>query len=377
MKRRLLSFSFCMMMIPWTSSAANVTPEMLDKQQFQLNQVNYRLDEVLDSLTKYNLAREQYYLGNNGSATLAEAWYQKHLLWLNQMDQLRRQISNHQQLAASDSGAFQVQISTLMNDLYQSQEDARKIYSQARTGLSLLEGIPSYPENYVQELQSVIVALNDNVVLTHQAFQNLNDDFSEQHLKRLDDALLMTREVLKSLINRSKLEFPELTTALQKLSEIFAVDQLLSVPMDRASKHAAYIQSYASRDWFAAESRFQQLEKQYQKDMKLILASPLDNSLKQPGIDFIDAHYAQAKRNIDAYRSRAYAGLYRQYRSITTMYVSQCQDEANYLKYNCSLLKTLVGLDLNSIKGMNLEQQRYLYQQLVRVPQAPYTEISQ
>lgn len=376
MKLRLLSFSFCMM-ISWISSAANVTPEILDKQQFQLNQVNYRLDEVLDSLTKYNLSREQYYLGQNGSATLAESWYQKHLVWLNKMDQLRRKVSDHQQLAVSDSGDFHGQISTLMNDLYQSQEDAQKIYSQTRTGLSLLEGIPSYPENYIQELQSVIVALNENVALTHQSFKNLNEDFSERHLKRLDDALLMTKDVLKALINRSQLDFPELTAALQKLSEIFAVEQLISTPMDRASKHAAYIQSYVSRDWFAAESRFHNFEKQYQRDMKLILSSPLDNSLKQPGIDFIDSRYLQAVKNIDAYRSRAYVSLYKQYRSISTIYVSRCQDESNYFKYNCSLLKTLIGLDLNSIKSMTLEQQRYLYKQLVRVPQAPYTEISQ
>ncbi|MEL6114746.1 hypothetical protein P0Y67_05990 [Photobacterium sp. SP02] len=377
MKLRLLSFSFCMMMIPWTSSAANVTPEMLDKQQYQLNQINYRLDEVLDALTKYDLAREQYYLGQDGSAAMAEVWYQKHVAWLEKMDQLRRSISNHQQLAASDTGMFKSQISTLMTELFQSQEEAKKIYNRTKMGLQLLEGIPAYPENYIRELKSVIVALNDNIALNYQAFESLNTDFSEQHLKRLEDALIMTREVLQALINRSKLEFPELTAALQKLNDIFAVDQLLSARMDNASRSTAFIQAYARRDWFAADTRFQQFEIQYQTDMKVIVSSPLDNSLKQPGIDFINDRYQQAKYQLDMNQVRAYSHLYKKYMDTLNIYVRRCQDEGNYQKYNCALLKTLIGLDLNSIKSMTLEQQRYLYKQLVRVPQAPYTEISQ
>ncbi|WP_120513653.1 hypothetical protein [Photobacterium salinisoli] len=377
MKLRLLSFSFCMMMIPWTSSAANVTPEMLDKQQYQLNQINYRLDEVLDALTKYDLAREQYYLGQDGSAAMAEVWYQKHVAWLEKMDQLRRSISNHQQLAASDTGMFKSQISTLITELFQSQEEAKKIYNRTKTGLQLLEGIPAYPENYIRELKSVIVALNDNIALNYQAFESLNTDFSEQHLKRLEDALIMTREVLQALINRSKLEFPELTAALQKLNDIFAVDQLLSARMDNASRSTAFIQAYARRDWFAADTRFQQFERQYQTDMKVIVSSPLDNSLKQPGIDFINDRYQQAKSQLDMNQVRAYSHLYKKYTDTLNIYVRRCQVEDNYPKYNCALLKTLIGLDLNSIKSMTLEQQRYLYKQLVRVPQAPYTEISQ
>ncbi|WP_330961509.1 hypothetical protein [Photobacterium sp. 53610] len=377
MKLRLLSFSVCMMMLPWTSSAANVTPEMLDKQQFQLNQINYRLDEVLDALTKYDLAREQYYLGQHGSAEMAEVWYQKHVLWLAKMDQLRRDISDHQQLAATDTAAFKSQISTLMNELYQSEEEAKKIYSRTKTGLQLLENIPAYPENYIQELKSVIVALNDNVALTYQAFESLNTDFSAQHLKRLNDALLMTKEVLETLINRSKLEFPELTAALQKLNEIFAVDQLLSARMDNAAKSAAFVQSYARRDWFAADARFQQFEQQYHADMKVIVSSPLDGSLKQPGIEFLDDRYQQAKYQLEMNRVRANSHLYKKYMDTLNIYVGQCNDEVNYQKYNCALLKSLIGLDLNTISQMTLEQQRYLYTQLVRVPQAPYTEISQ
>ncbi|WP_459783000.1 hypothetical protein, partial [Photobacterium sp. R1] len=70
---------------------------------------------------------------------------------------------------------------------------------------------------------------------------------------------------------------------------------------------------------------------------------------------------------------RANSHLYKKYMDTLKTYVGQCKDEVNYQKYNCAILKSLIGLDLNKISQMTLEQQSYLYTQLVRVHQAPYT----
>ncbi|MBD1558401.1 hypothetical protein HC752_15810 [Vibrio sp. S9_S30] len=377
MKVRLVGVALLLALFQSNVSASNITSEQLDNQQKSLNQINYRIDELLQSLSQYKLARDEHYLGQYGVADRVEVWYTNHNSWMNQMNELRRQLSDYQTLAKSDASAFKSKMSSLLTGLYRSMDEATIIRQRALRGMSLLTNIPKYPENYVQEFSAAIPALNSNVVMTRGAFEEIHHNFTSDKMQRIESALLLSSDVLQSIINLSKLEFPELVQSLTHLKQLFAVEALVSEPVDRASQYAALVSSQARRDWFLADAYFTEFEKKYQLDRSRIVKSPLDLSLKQPSLRFMDTKYQDAKRALEVSKLRNYITLYDVYRRTASTYAPRCKVADNYRKYNCALLKTLIGLDRTAIQKMTIDQQRYLHAQLSRVPQAPFSEVTQ
>ncbi|MEI8634650.1 hypothetical protein P4S72_26695 [Vibrio sp. PP-XX7] len=265
-------------------------------------------------LARYNLARTQYYLGDSGAVVAAEHWYAAHLEWLNSMDALRRSLSDYKTLAQSDAGTFKSRIATLMQGLSDSISESRQIRTLADKGIDLLVNIPSYPENYIDEMTPIIPALNTNVSTAYTAFVSINTDFSVDKMQRLQNDLLMTKEVLESLITRSKLQFPELTASLNNLQQLFAVDSLVDVPVSNASKSAAFIQIQSKINWFLADAEFTKFAAQYQSDREKIMASGLDSSLTQSSLDSMEQRYTEAKHHLETSQGRAYSHLYSLYR---------------------------------------------------------------
>lgn len=377
MKVRLVGVALLLALFQSNVGASNITSEQLDNQQKSLNQINYRIDELLQSLSQYKLARDEHYLGRQGVADRVGKWYSNHNTWMNQMNELRRQLSDYQTLAKSDAGAFKSKMSSLLTELYRSMDEATIIRQRALRGMSLLTNIPEYPNNYVQEFSAAIPALNSNVVMTHGAFEDIHQNFTHEKMQRIESALLLSSDVLQSIINLSKLEFPELVQSLTNLKQLFAVEALVSEPVDRASKYASLVLSKSRRDWFLADAYFTEFEKKYQLDRSRILSSPLDASLKQPSLNFMDKKYQDAKRALATSKRRNYITLYDVYRRTASTYAPRCKVSDNHRKYNCALLKTLIGLDRTAIQKMTLDQQRYLHAQLSRVPQAPFSEVTQ
>ncbi|UAB70619.1 hypothetical protein INR79_01445 [Vibrio sp. SCSIO 43132] len=377
MKVRLVGAALLLTLFQGNVIAANITSEQLDSQQKSLNQINYRIDQILQSLSQYKLARDEHYLGQNGVSDQVSNWYTDHNAWMNKMNDLRRRLSDHQSLAKSDAGAFKSEISLLLNELYKVIDESDEIRSKANRGMALLNDIPQYPADYVAEFKASIPALNNNVTVTYEAFEDLSNSFTVEKMARLEQTLLLTNDVLQSIVNLSRLQFPELEQSLSKLKQLFAVQALVAEPEKTASASASYIRSQVRRNWFLADAKFLIFEKKYLKDRERILNSPLDASLKQPSISFIDSQYNNAKRSLASGKRRAYISLYNNYRTTVSRYAPQCKISANHQKYNCALLKSLIGLDRTAIQKMTLDQQRYLHAQLSRVPQAPFSEVTQ
>lgn len=154
MKVRLVGVALLLALFQSNVGASNITSEQLDNQQKSLNQINYRIDELLQSLSQYKLARDEHYLGQQGVADRVGKWYSNHNTWMNQMNELRRQLSDYQTLAKSDAGAFKSKMSSLLTELYRSMDEATIIRQRALRGMSLLTNIPEYPKNYVQEFSA-------------------------------------------------------------------------------------------------------------------------------------------------------------------------------------------------------------------------------
>jgi len=377
MKVRLVGAVLLLTLFQGNVIAANVTSEQLDSQQKSLNQINYRIDQILQSLSQYKLARDEHYLGKNGVSDQVSEWYADHTAWMNKMNDLRRRLSDHQTLARSDTGAFKGEMSRVINELYKLIDKSVEIRNKANRGMALLNDIPHYPTDYVPEFKASIPALNDNVTTTYGAFADLSNSFTVKEMVRLEQTIWLTNDVLQSIINLSRLQFPELEQSLSKLQQLFAVQALVAEPEKAASASASYIRAQVRRNWFLADAEFSKFEKKYLIDRERILNSPLDPSLKQPSVSFIDGQYNNAKRSLASGKRRAYISLYNIYRRIVSRYVPQCKIAANHQKYNCALLKSLIGLDRTAIQKMTLDQQRYLHTQLSRVPQAPFSEVTQ
>ncbi|EGU56610.1 hypothetical protein VINI7043_17199 [Vibrio nigripulchritudo ATCC 27043] len=377
MKVRLVGAALLLALFQGNAIAANVTSEQLDNQQKSLNQINYRIDQILQSLSQYRLARDEHYLGQNGVSDKVSKWYAEHNVWMNKMNDLRRRLSDHQSLAKSDAGAFKSEMSLLLNELYIAIDESSHIRKQAIRGMAVLNDIPQYPTDYIQEFSATIPALNTNVTTTYGAFDDISKTFTAEQMSRLESALLLTSDVLASIISLSRLQYPELTQSLENLKQLFAVESLVSKPVDDASKAASFVTSRARRDWFLADAHFKAFEASYQKDRARIISSPLEASLKQPSLNFMDRKYNDAKRALSVAQRRAYITLYDVYRRTLSTYAPQCKISANHQKYNCALLKSLIGLDRTAIQKMTLDQQRYLHAQLSRVPQAPFSEVTQ
>lgn len=357
----------------------SATAEQLYDEQARINQFSRRADEVIDVHGRYVLIRDKHIYGVGGIYEKSNAWFGEVTSWVNTLNGIINytRMVNAKNLATADTRAkLKTEINKANAKLRKITSDAGELQNLCNLALQELSRIPVLPTDYIANYEQQIAFIKQKIDAEKNSIDLIKGSIDSTLSVTLRDLMENTRIASDALMRLASLSFPELKTAMDEMIDALSYEKVTAPYFDEINTYIGKINTYVNGSYdkrrvFEAS------------DLYLILvarASQIKTEVDRSNL--LDAQKVSVKNEIDSMVAKAnttrstaladaalHVKLY--YGNTVTDIAPACQTVVGQKRYNCQLLRNLVGLDANTFNTLTVDKLRFLESSLSKVYEGP------
>lgn len=348
----------------------------LDQKEAQLNNLQNKADRIVNAHGRYKLIRDNHLYGSTGVSRASSNWYSEATSWLTSWYQTVEVMNNVGMLKDPTSRRqLRTDIRIRLQELKELIEKARETRGKTQLANRELGKIETFPENYLAQFEGHVQLLNSQVRKLTTALNSIEQSLGLELMNLLMTVNNTSEELILLKMKKEALQFPELEAALLDIEKMFAAEQVIYPPYHEASALYNRITAALSQyRIFAAEKLLAELKAKAADGINTIQMADIPLEEKNYGISQLEKVQSDAARVIQSKLgsgSKARLVTYYYIKSLRTVPRRCAETSASRTRYNCQLMRTLLGFDRNAIYKMDDALLEYLEQSLDRVYEGP------
>lgn len=342
----------------------------LDNEKARLNLVNQKIDDFIRSHARVKegerILLEEVMPKSNEIVAQYSAWKEK--LYL-----IKGILSNIDSLTDSQQDEYRSKILEVMGDLYLIKKESQALRKRISSIAGEIYAVRHYSQGYLSTVDSDSFPVESDVINKFNAyktnilsaFDNVKIIISQDVENSMWESINTTKNIVDELFLIRSLDYPELASILAELRELTLVGEVVE-PKYREAESYKYEISTAIAEYrpYAALDLYHAMQARMVELINEVEASGIAGNQVDVATAFFNNQLAEAFQFVD--QPLYFPLQVKQRYSLLGTIANICmdiEDEARY-DYNCAALKSIYGVNPQTVLSMDEEKLRFIEKQI-------------